>query len=64
MNKLVVNHLEKLFLTNDAATIMQEMDVVHPAAKMVVMASQMQDQEACFGLSLGNMSYTYSFSGW
>ena len=24
-NKLVINHLEKLFLTNDAATIMKEL---------------------------------------
>jgi T-complex protein 1 subunit theta len=27
MNKLVVNHIEKLFVTNDAATIMNELDV-------------------------------------
>ncbi len=27
MNKMVINHLEKLFVTNDAATIMQELDV-------------------------------------
>ena len=35
-NKMVINHLEKLFVTNDAATIMKELDVVHPAAKMVL----------------------------
>lgn len=45
MNKMVVNHLEKLFVTNDAATIMKELDVVHPAAKMLVMAAQQQEQE-------------------
>jgi chaperonin GroEL (HSP60 family) len=27
MNKLVVNHLEKLFVTNDAATIVAELEV-------------------------------------
>lgn len=27
MNKMVVNHIEKLFVTNDAATIMNELDV-------------------------------------
>merc|ERR1712168_1794240 len=45
MNKMVINHLDKLFVTNDAATIIGEMEVQHPAAKMLVMASQMQEQE-------------------
>uniref|UniRef100_A0A6I8RB77 T-complex protein 1 subunit theta n=1 Tax=Xenopus tropicalis TaxID=8364 RepID=A0A6I8RB77_XENTR len=45
MNKMVINHLEKLFVTNDAATIIRELEVQHPAAKMVVMASHMQEQE-------------------
>jgi T-complex protein 1 subunit theta len=45
MNKMVINHLEKLFVTSDAATIMKELDVVHPAAKMLVMAAQQQEQE-------------------
>ena len=42
---MVINHLEKLFVTNDAATIIRELDVVHPAAKLLVMASQQQEQE-------------------
>ncbi|XP_066287632.1 T-complex protein 1 subunit theta-like [Branchiostoma lanceolatum] len=45
MNKMVINHLEKLFVTNDAATIMKELEVQHPAAKMIILASQMQEQE-------------------
>jgi T-complex protein 1 subunit theta len=45
MNKMVINHLDKLFVTNDAATMLTEMEVQHPAAKMLVMASQMQEQE-------------------
>ncbi|XP_077596281.1 T-complex protein 1 subunit theta isoform X1 [Stigmatopora nigra] len=45
MNKMVINHLEKLFVTNDAATILRELEVQHPAAKMVVMASHMQEHE-------------------
>ena len=44
---MVINHLEKLFVTNNAATIIKELDVVHPAAKMAVLASQMQEQEVC-----------------
>ena len=42
---MVINHLEKLFVTNDAATIMKELEVVHPAAKLLVMASQQQEHE-------------------
>jgi len=45
MNKMIVNHLEKLFVTNDAATILKELDVIHPAAKIAVLAAQMQEQE-------------------
>ncbi|KAJ3194857.1 T-complex protein 1 subunit theta [Irineochytrium annulatum] len=44
-NKMVINHLEKLFVTNDAATIIKELEVVHPAAKLMVMASQQQEAE-------------------
>jgi len=28
MNKMVINHLEKLFVTNDAATILKELEVL------------------------------------
>lgn len=34
-----------MILTSDAATILRELDVVHPAAKLLVMASQQQDAE-------------------
>lgn len=37
--------MEKLFVTNDAATIIRELEVVHPAAKLLVMASQQQEAE-------------------
>jgi len=46
MNKIIVNHIEKLFVTNDAATIIREMEVQHPAAKMIVLASMQQEEEA------------------
>jgi len=45
MNKMVINHLEKLFVTNDAATIIRELEVEHPAAKLMILASQMQENE-------------------
>ncbi|KAK9899462.1 T-complex protein 1 [Cystobasidium minutum MCA 4210] len=44
-NKMVINHLDRLFVTNDAATILRELEVVHPAAKVLVMASQQQEAE-------------------
>jgi T-complex protein 1 subunit theta len=44
-NKMVINHLDKLFVTNDAATILKELEVQHPAAKMLVLGSQQQEQE-------------------
>lgn len=34
-----------MILTSDAATILRELEVVHPAAKLVVMASQQQEAE-------------------
>jgi len=45
LNKLIVNHLGKIFCTSDAATIMKEMEINHPAAKMVVLAAGMQEAE-------------------
>ena len=44
-NKIVINHLQKMILTSDAASILKELDVVHPAAKLIVMASQQQEAE-------------------
>lgn len=45
MNKMVINHLEKLFVTSDAATVIRELEVEHPAARMIVMATKMMEQE-------------------
>jgi len=45
MHKMVVNSIDKLFVTSDSATIVRELDVVHPAARMVVMAAQRQEGE-------------------
>ena len=44
-NKIIINHLQKMILTSDAASILRELDVVHPAAKLLVMASQQQEAE-------------------
>lgn len=44
-NKIIVNSLGKTIITNDAATMLRELDVVHPAVKILVMATQQQQQE-------------------
>lgn len=44
-NKIIINHLAKVILTADAATILRELEVIHPAAKLLVMASQQQEAE-------------------
>lgn len=49
---MVINHLDKLFVTSDAATIIKETDVHHPAAKMIAMAAKMQENEAGDGTNL------------
>lgn len=58
MNKLVVNHLERIIVTSDCATIVQELEIEHPAAKMLSLASKMQDEECGDGTNL-----TVSFAG-
>lgn len=45
MNKMIINHLDKLFVTSDAATIVSELEVQHPAAKLVVLAGKAQQEE-------------------
>ena len=52
MNKMVINHLDKLFVTSDAATIIRESDINHPAAKMIAQAARMQEQECGDGSNL------------
>ncbi|VDL18741.1 unnamed protein product [Hymenolepis diminuta] len=51
-NKIVINHIGKQFVTNDAATILRELEVQHPAAKMLILATQQQEQEAGDGTNL------------
>lgn len=41
-NKVIVNHLGKIIVTNDAATMLRELDIVHPAVKVLVMATEQQ----------------------
>lgn len=43
--KMIINHLNKLFVTHDAGTILNELEVEHPAAKLLVMAAKAMQEE-------------------
>lgn len=45
MNKLIINHIEKIFVTSDCMTILKESEIQHPAAKMIILAASMQETE-------------------
>ncbi|MBI0582675.1 MAG: TCP-1/cpn60 chaperonin family protein [Methanomassiliicoccus sp.] len=46
MDKMLVDSLGDVVITNDGVTILKEIDVDHPAAKMVVEVAKTQDEEA------------------
>ena len=45
MDKMLVDSMGEVTITNDGATILKEMDIEHPAAKMIVEVSKTQDEE-------------------
>lgn len=45
LDKMMVDSLGDVSITNDGATILDKMDVQHPAAKMMVQVAKTQDQE-------------------
>jgi thermosome len=45
MDKMLVSTIGDTIITNDGATIMKELDVQHPAAKMLVEVAKTQDNE-------------------
>ncbi|TGC11172.1 thermosome subunit [Methanolobus halotolerans] len=45
MDKMLVDSLGDVVITNDGATILKEMDIEHPAAKMIVEVAKTQDDE-------------------
>ncbi|TAN42370.1 MAG: hypothetical protein EPN24_03755 [Candidatus Methanoperedens sp.] len=45
MDKMLVDALGDIVITNDGATILQAMDIEHPAAKMIVEVAKTQDDE-------------------
>ena len=45
MDKMLVNSMGDVVITNDGATILKEMDISHPAAKMLVEVAKTQESE-------------------
>ncbi len=45
MDKMLVDSVGDIIITNDGVTILEEMDVQHPAAKMLVEVAKTQDSE-------------------
>ncbi len=46
MDKMLVDNFGDVTITNDGKTILDEMDIQHPAAKMMVEVAKTQDKEA------------------
>jgi thermosome len=45
MDKMLVDSMGDIVITNDGATILKELDIEHPAAKMIVEVAKTQDNE-------------------
>ena len=45
MDKMLVDYTGDVMITNDGATILNKIDISHPAAKMIVEVARTQDQE-------------------
>ncbi len=45
MDKMLVDSLGDVVITNDGATILDEMDIQHPAAKMIAEVAETQEEE-------------------
>ncbi len=62
MDKMLVSDLGDIVITNDGATILEEMNVDHPAAKLMVEIAKTQDKEVGDGTTTsvviaGNLLY-------
>jgi hypothetical protein len=47
MDKMMINERGQATISNDGATIMKLLDVVHPAARILVDIAKSQDAEVC-----------------
>lgn len=58
MNKFIINHLDKVFLTKDSGVMCKELEVNHPAANLIVKSSNIQETECG-----DNTNYCITFAG-
>jgi T-complex protein 1 subunit alpha len=45
LDKMLVDDIGDITITNDGATILKQLEVEHPAAKVIIELSQLQDRE-------------------
>lgn len=62
MDKLIVDGNNKATVSNDGATILKLLDVVHPAAKTIVDIAKSQDAEASIVYSKYNLILISNFN--
>jgi len=55
MDKMLVNSMGDIVVTNDGVTILEEMEIEHPAAKMIVEIAKTQDKEVGDGTTTAVM---------
>ena len=55
MDKMLVSEMGDIVITNDGATILEEMNVEHPAAKILVEVAKTQDKEVGDGTTTAAM---------
>lgn len=56
MDKLIHDDKGSVTISNDGATIMKLLDIVHPAAKILVDIAKSQDSEVLFAFDFGPIS--------
>jgi T-complex protein 1 subunit theta len=52
MNKIIINHIDKEYITNDCSTIVEQLEIEHPAANILVHPAAMQEKEIGDGSNL------------
>ena len=55
MDKMLVNNIGDIIVTNDGVTILEEMEIDHPAAKMIVEIAKTQEDEVGDGTTTAVM---------
>ncbi|MES3517768.1 MAG: thermosome subunit alpha [Natronomonas sp.] len=55
MDKMLVSDSGDVVITNDGATILQEMDIEHPAAEMIVEVAETQEEEVGDGTTTASV---------